>query len=80
MRLLHLLDAILLTVIMQLVRAFAAICFGFIASLSLQGCSSTEEDSTSAATATVTATTTGTGETVTVTMTMTMTSTSTVVA
>ena len=66
---------------MQLVRAFAAICLGFIASLSLQGCSKTEEDTT-AATATVTATTTATGETVTatatMTSTMTMTSTSTV--
>ena len=66
---------------MQLVRVFAAICLGFIASLSLQGCSKTEEDTT-AATATVTATTTATGETVTatatMTSTMTMTSTSTV--
>eukprot|EP00435_Cladocopium_sp_Y103_P069458 s72_g33.t1 len=65
---------------MQLARAFAAICLGFIASLSLQGCSSTEEDTT-AATATVTATTTA-GDTVTATMTttmtVTMTSTSTV--
>ena len=69
-------------VIMQLVRAFAAICLGFVASLSLQGCGSSEE-TTSAVT---TVTTTGTGETVTATMTMTstmtmtMTSTSTVVA
>ena len=84
LRLLYLFGAILVTVIMQLVRAFAAICLGFVASLSLQGCGSSEE-TTSAVTDTVTATTTGT-ETVTATMTMTstmtmtMTSTSTVVA
>ena len=66
-------------VIMQVVRAFAAICLGFVASLSLQGC---ETGSTEPLLPVVTMTTTGTGETVTATttMTMTMTSTSTVVA
>ena len=60
-------------VIMQLARAFAAICLGFIASLSLQGCGSDDADTVSAA-----GDTNETTVTVTMTETMTMTTTSTV--
>ena len=57
---------------MQLARAFAAICLGFIASLSLQGCGSDDADTVSAA-----GDTNETTVTVTMTETMTMTTTST---
>ena len=58
---------------MQFARAFAAICLGFIASLSLQGCGSDDADTVSAA-----GDTNETTVTVTMTETMTMTTTSTV--
>ena len=62
---------------MQLARAFAAVCLGFIASLSLQGCGSDDADTVSAAGDTNETVTT---VTVTMTETMTMTTTSTVTA
>ena len=69
---------------MQLARAFMAVCLGYIASLSLQGCGSdedtvsaaTEDGNTTTMTETMTATTTA-GDTVTATTTMTVTETMT---